>query len=201
MQNIYFVQSPLPSVCNAMCSLLLQMLKAHNCWTACWHTQDCPRSVNCMKGFSASTNDSQGPGKIFKISQIMSGWCMSPWCEKAGNDGWALVNWSSRDPTGCQLLTCWNTTRQTCLPLTTNRIHCSVLLWQQMEFTRTMASRLVIFLTAFLRKTHFSWSPLSGIISPQEVVCLSPGCPIVCLCPQNGSAFWLFDWSPTFTWP
>ena len=153
-----------------------------------------------MKGFSASTNDSQGPGRIFKIfpDNVRLVYVTVVW---KGNDGWALVNWSSRDPTGCQLLTCWNTTRQTCLPLTTNWIQCSVLLRQQMEFTRTMASRLVIFLTAFLRKTHFSWSPLSGIISPQEVVCLSPGCPIVCLCPQNGSAFWLLDWSPTFTWP
>lgn len=101
-----------------MCSLVLPMLKAHNWWTR--HTLqlvDTPKIAqgqkSLWKGFSDSTHNSNASSRLVNLSNFLhsetiSGQCMSRWCEKSSSrsnvDGWALVNWSSRDPTGCQLL-------------------------------------------------------------------------------------------------
>ena len=149
--------------------------------------------MNVVRHFRPNRLDQENS----KFSQIISGWCMSPWCEKATTVGrWSIGHHEtllvvSYSPAGTQLAR-------------------RVSLWQQIESTAQFCfDNKWNSLGQWPLVWWFFWRPSLETLILVYHLCpgsfhlkkLSPGWPIVFLCPQNGSAFWLFDWSPTFTWP
>ena len=131
-EHIYSVQSALSSVRNVKSPITngqgTQLVDLSHT-PACWHTQVCSRSAICRKGFFCFNYPfPSGPPlclvKSSKFSPIISGQCMSPWCEKATQRPLGVGQLVITRPYWLSALLMPHTTRQTCLPFTTNGRTC-----------------------------------------------------------------------------